>query len=439
MTKKLELDWASIDPKLGVINDCIIAKEYGVSEISIARRRKLLGIPACKTHSKRFNWEPHIPLLGQMDDEVVSKLLGISRSAVTLKRNSLGIPPFVPPPKPPIDWDAIAHLFGKIPDVKIGKDYNIPHLEVGKERHRRGIAKFGDLGIDWNEVAKRMGNEPDLKLAREYGCHESTIRSRRRKLGIPDFKFTYVTEEGEQAANFQEALIDIWLHANNIPHKLHAPIAGSNFKSDWTIHDGKTVVEYAGLAVSKTYGETYRYNLSRKIKFYKASGLRVLVIYPKDLHKYDLGIMPKFTGHVVTHGIDMNNQPWLTMSDRQIALSLGIGQTDVSIARRKLGIPVFRPGNQDWSTVDWNQTNLQIANKFGNLSEKTVARERERLGIAPNKRGPHFKWENAGLGTDTDVNIGIKWNVDPHTVFMNRKRLGIPAFASTRRQAKVPQ
>ena len=192
--------------------------------------------------------------------------------------------------KTAIEWSALP--LGQVSDRELARRLGVPHDRVRTARTSLGIPAFGKYAakaplIDWD--AQPLGKIPDESLARLLGVSQPTVTRHRIKRGILPAACAYLTVEGQGAASFGEAQIDLFWHEQGIPHEFQVRLGP--YIADWVIN-GDTVVEFAGFADSSRWGEQYRERLGEKVKFYESEGWKVLVIYLSDLPNYTPANMP---------------------------------------------------------------------------------------------------------------------------------------------------
>lgn len=430
MGGKLNIDWTGVD--LGDRPDVVIAKEKGCSSSTVKRERVRQGIPACRDIPDRSgyktDWKANEHQLGQKTDTDLARELGVSPATVSAVRKRRGIPPFVPPTiGDAINWDAVD--LGDRNDPKIADELGVHPAIVAKARRARGIQgpRFFDHIEFEKEFGIKIGDAPDLEISKLSGYSKSAVTKRRKDLGIPAFEFSYVLEcAPTRVVNYPEAIIDIYFHQKGIEHKAQVWIG--RYRVDWVLTEGseKTVIEYAGWSEHQEHGAAYRERLVRKLSYLESLGYKTKVLYKKDLKDYDLGIFPKYTGHLLLGGIDFSEQPELGLiSDYKLATKLGVSPGVVFFARKKLGISALHPWTSTaaWESVDWSKANKVIAEQLG-ISRTTVAKYRKNHGIAVADPGfdPDF------LGSDFDSHIAEQFGVSRSFVAYHRNKRGIPSF-----------
>jgi len=233
----------------------------------------------------QYSWDNQP--LGQMPDAVLARRLGCRRLTVLHARQRWAIPAFDQARvNKNIDWNA--QPLGKMPDSEIALSLGVATPVVLNARKCRGIHHFGlpSLDADWTNLP--LGAVTDEALARLLGTTQATVTRQRNKRGILPSKATYITQEGE-GANYPEALIDLYWHEKGIPHQFQPKVGP--YRPDWLIN-GDTLVEYAGFSTSNRWGEAYKVRLAQKLQYLITAGWRVQVIWPADLGRYDLGLLP---------------------------------------------------------------------------------------------------------------------------------------------------
>lgn len=90
-----------------------------------------------------------------------------------------------------------------------------------------------------------------------------------------------VAQDGHKCDSASEAVVDDWLCAKGIAHARNAPYPDRRHLADWAINDGKTFIEYFGLA-----GDSPRYDRAIAVKreLCRAQGIVLVEIYARDLY-----------------------------------------------------------------------------------------------------------------------------------------------------------
>jgi biotin operon repressor len=126
---------------------------------------------------------------------------------------------------------------------------------------------------------------------------------------------------------------------------------------------------------------------------------------------------------------DWGQQPLGQMSDGQIARVLGMSQSTVTKARQRLGIPSFQAHTPtDWLNLPWGEkSDADIAATLG-ISRQTIQRKRTQLGFSKIKVGYGIDWDAQPLGKMTDISLADLLKVDPSAVKQARTRRRIAGF-----------
>jgi hypothetical protein len=183
-----------------------------------------------------------------------------------------------------INWDSVA--LGSKSDKDLAAELHVSDPAVRMQRVKRSIPAFPKRQWD----TSLLGTMPDSLIAKITGLNESTINEARWDRGIKRADKKCLTTE-EEPATVPEAIIDLYWHQHNIPHKFQVKLG--KYVPDWIIN-GTTVVEYAGWSVTSPKLST-RYNLRliEKELFYKSRAYNTLIIYPNELDEYNTGQVPK--------------------------------------------------------------------------------------------------------------------------------------------------
>src|SRR3989344_1411710 len=90
-----------------------------------------------------------------------------------------------------------------------------------------------------------------------------------------------MAQDGHRCDSISEAVIDDWLHTEGIAHVRNAAYPDKRHLADWAINDGRTFVEYFGLA-----GDSPRYDraITLKKELCRAYGITLIGIYSRDLY-----------------------------------------------------------------------------------------------------------------------------------------------------------
>lgn len=135
--------------------------------------------------------------------------------------------------------------------------------------------------------------------------------------------------------------------------------------------------------------------------------------------------------------------PLGTKSDTDIAEEFDVPRGLVSSARKRRGIPPFRPPAESLCLVDWGAQplglvhDLIIAQQLG-VMEMTVGNARRRRGIkaAPKARTRIDDWDNQPLGEMPDGVLGKILGVSDGAVRYQRNKRDIPPLVAGKPGAK---
>jgi hypothetical protein len=227
-----------------------------------------------KSGQRGIDWETQP--LGKMSDCALALRLGVSSAAVRKARLKLDVPTYFSS-----RWQNVP--LGKVPDKEIASQTGISRRSVSRARHNVGL--HGPSTINWDRVVE-LGKITDTAIGISLGVDPSVVGAARRLRGIPAANRKYTTLEGEPAT-FPEALIDLFWHKTNVPHRFQVRVG--SFIADWEI--AGELFEYAGFDDSRLY-QIYENRLNRKLQFYRSCGLSCSVIRPVDLPGFFLGTYP---------------------------------------------------------------------------------------------------------------------------------------------------
>jgi hypothetical protein len=219
--------------------------------------------------------------------------LHIHASQVTRERNAREIPSFQKTlgrslRSYPIDW-AKADLGGRS-DRAVGEKLGVSGSCVRYHRLQAAIPTFKEQFItkDWSKIP--LGKVPDWMLAEKLGKSVDCITAARSIRGIKPLASICQTTEGE-TCNYPEGRIDLFFHEHDIGHKFQVRIG--KFRADWVIREN-LVVEFTGWERHPQYGQIYRERIRRKCSYYKSLGLKIWLIHPKDLKRFQTKEQPKW-------------------------------------------------------------------------------------------------------------------------------------------------
>lgn len=181
-----------------------------------------------------------------------------------------------------VDWDSVLDL-GKVKDSVLAKRYGVSQTAVMLVRRRRGIPPLCTTpryNIDWDTVP--LGKYIDQHLADMLGCGKVLVFKERRRRGIPPHGMLYRTIENE-GAYYEEAIIDAWLHMQQVPHKFQAKVGP--YRVDWLL-DNQEIWEFLGMWDHQIYGESYRKNFAVKRAYLLAQGFRLREIHRTEVKSF---------------------------------------------------------------------------------------------------------------------------------------------------------
>jgi hypothetical protein len=185
-----------------------------------------------------------------------------------------------------VEWDSVADL-GKVPDCDIARRFEVSQTAVLNARRSRGIPPFRTIpsyNIEWDSVG--LGDLTDQHLADILGCSKGLVHKERRRRNIPPYGMLYRTSEN-QGAYYDEAIIDAWLHARNVPHEFQKQIGP--FRVDWLLA-GNEIWEYLGMWDHQIYGPEYQTNFAKKLTYLESLGFSVRGIHTSEIGVFKSGV-----------------------------------------------------------------------------------------------------------------------------------------------------
>ena len=273
------------DPDLGAVSDRTLAIRHNVDKSLVRLARVKKGIPPFSTIPKNSPWESDADL-GQIFDWEVAEKYGVSEEIIRKAR----IKKNIPSKRSSCPWREDSDL-GNVPDSFLAEKYGVGIKAIEEARQTKKIPPFRDPGKfngDWDQVL--LGQMTDQHLADILNMSKTAVRSERNKRGIKPYSRKYLTIEGEYAT-YPEAIIDLYLHTNNIPHKFQYTLKTDmgTFKVDWLV-DG-VIWEYLGCWDHALFGESYRQQYEeKKFPAFQQAGYRVKKIYPDQIEEFKQGI-----------------------------------------------------------------------------------------------------------------------------------------------------
>ena len=120
---------------------------------------------------------------------------------------------------------------------------------------------------------------PHEKAARVvFGSWNKAIKTAGFSTNLVMFAKKYLAKDGHKCDSLAEKIIDDWLTAKKISHKIHIRYDGTKFTSDFLV--GNTYIEFFGLE-----GQLKRYDKLKKEKLDLIANrnLKLISIYPEHL------------------------------------------------------------------------------------------------------------------------------------------------------------
>lgn len=328
-----EVDWTTgMLVLLGEVSDNLIAREYGISSLSVKIKRIQLGI---FPHGKdQMDPEPDLPRrvlsqIGKVPDKQIADKFRVSRTHLRIYRVLHNIPQADYQPSPEHKWTAAeTALFGTMRDSDLARKLQIPIQQIAHRRRMLGIPAFGrNTKIVWGKKQlKRLGQQPDRVLAFEWGWPQGVVRKKRDELGItacPSAGRIWIQEELEQLGTTLDT---------ELAKKLGvSPSAVSNKRREWGIPPLKRTSRFewkkedlAKLGKVPDHELALELGLSYQYVGSKRSSLGIRAYCPGD---------ERWTPEII--------EKMGVMSDARIAKELGVSPSLVSAKRRELGIPTI--------------------------------------------------------------------------------------------------
>lgn len=166
-------------------------------------------------------------------------------------------------------WSAFrAHRLSQYTPKIIQKTIKQLSKNLGRSPSRRELGNMSHGAIrsfgSWNKAVIAAGFEP----------HRSDDNRMYRRTRTKAW-------DGHICDSISEAIIDNWLAKHNIFHIRDAKYPTTNHKADWSVKNGKTFVEYFGLAQDSP---RYDRAVKEKIKLCRKNKIKLIGIYSKDLY-----------------------------------------------------------------------------------------------------------------------------------------------------------
>lgn len=407
---------------LGKMPDRRLAAQLGISESTVHFKRQRLGIPAFRPH-RRIRWsEEMLELLGRVRDSDVAEQYGIPKKSVYLKRTKLGIPAAFASGLMVVRTPEIADLL-RLPTLEVQRRSGLSVETIKRLRAELDISAPTLVRWRWDlEILARLGKEPDATLARDFGVPLSSVENKRRALGIPPFRPRRGSRPKRQPVGVSPEDERTPSEVERTSARPRCVLTEELAARLGQIPDAK-LAELAGVSAVTIVAERQR----RGIEAFR-------------LRRADIEWTPEMIAQLGTAG------------DREVAQALGISQTCVRRKRARLGIRPFHilprgPSRRfPWTAEDLallgKLTDKEVAVRLG-VTVTTVARRRQELGIPPSRPWANgIQWTEEMvelLGTATDAEVAMRYGISPYSVFRKRTRLGIPAFLQTRAVVRTPE
>jgi len=389
LTTYKETRWtAEIDKNLFRMPRIELSIRYGISPAAIRKRRRELRDDQ-SSREKQPKWtRAQDKLLGTIPDTELAEKLGTSKFLVRQRRILKGVAAYEPeePPeaeivhRPPINLTKKQEsLLGTQPDPVLAERWDVAPSVLTRYRNELGIPPFQNgKPVEWTTgMLNLLGEVPDTKLAAEYEISYSAVRIKRIWEGIKPYNKEHMDPEPDLPLD--------------VTHKIGK------------VPDAK---------LARMFG------VSRfKIQIYRA------------LHKIPLAEYEKPTLHRWTAKED---KLLGTMSDRRVAVQLGVPYYQVFYRRRKLGIAPYGVQKE----IEWEDAMIaelgklpdaQLA-RLWNCSQVAIREKREELGIPACKKTTQKLAAKRvkQLGTVSDSVLAREWGVSVSFVTQQRNQRKIP-------------
>lgn len=172
---------------LGTVPDQVIAKQLGIQQTTVRRRRVRLGRDSWRVSAAAAIWTPGaLVQLGKMTDARLASQLGIDVATVRQKRRSLGI--LRGAPRGHWMWtEEQVSLLGTASDREVAMQVGCSVAQAWHARNKREIPLFRPAPLV-DGVIQQLGVVPDAQLAQAVGISVSRVEAERRRRGIPPAK-----------------------------------------------------------------------------------------------------------------------------------------------------------------------------------------------------------------------------------------------------------
>ncbi len=378
-----------------------------------------------------------------MPDTELAKQLNTTRFAVQKRRIEKGIPAFVFEDAPgseldyrlPYNWTPNKEmLLGTQPDPVIAERLNLEPSTVTRRRHALEIDSFiHNQPIEWTRgMIDLLGEVPDSHLSAEYEISAGPVKIKRIEEGIPPYRSRWMDPEPD----LPSAAIRL---IGKIPDKQIADkfnILRYHIRVYRALH-GIPVVEYerpTAFHWNKTHEALLGTMSDRKVAI--QLGIPVDQVHHR---RKTLDIPPHGVKAKITWTVSRIEQLG-KMTDAQLSRQWKCSQRFIRKKREELGIvacartrTVLTPEQVDRLGT---APDTQLAREFG-VSPSFMRNQRTERGIDPHKSSKKYQWTKrtiAILGKIHDEELAMELGLSPPFVAAKRFELGIPGL---RRYSKV--
>lgn len=180
---------------LGTVPDIQVAKQLGVSEYAVYKKRRQLNIPSYKRPKMvekfedctKFKRESVFVSYRMSTVEMATKM-GCSGQTANRFKKQLKLPKYVEE-----KWtnEELAML-GTMSDAKLSKIIKHCEAVITRKRNALGIIGFGGTFrlFNWTQSdLELLGKHPDDNIGKMIGCSGTTVSKKRRELGIAPYRF----------------------------------------------------------------------------------------------------------------------------------------------------------------------------------------------------------------------------------------------------------
>ncbi len=165
----------------------------------------------------------------------------------------------------PVCTKTAPHIYSK---------HDLTQLILEKTRELERPPTIREVGHGISQACARLfGSWNNAVIAAHLVPHRSHSEKMYRRIKTK-------ARDGHECDSISEAIIDNWLSANNITHSKNTRYPTSKHTADWSLEEGRVLVEYFGLADdSPRYDQTI---MTKKLLCAQNS-IKLIDIYPKDL------------------------------------------------------------------------------------------------------------------------------------------------------------